>query len=229
MKVDPATTTHRYEHDHTLFHFCSAGCRAKFIAAPAAYLKATAAPVPASAAKDAIHTCPMHPQIHQAGPGNCPICGITLEPVAVTAEAGPNAELSGMTRRFWVGLALALPVFVLEMGGHIPALGLHRLIPPHVSAWVQFVLGTPVVLWAGLPFFQRAWALVVNRSLNMFSLIALGTGAAYLYSLVALFVPGIFPEDFRGMEGTVAMYFEAAAVITFLVFLGQVLELRARA
>ncbi len=229
MKVDPAATPHHYEHDYTLFHFCSAGCRAKFIAAPAAYLKPEAASVPASAAKDMIYTCPMHPQIRQVGPGNCPICGMTLEPVAVTAEAGPNAELSDMTRRFWVGLALALPVFVLEMGGHIPALGLHRLIPPHVSAWVQFVLATPVVLWAGLPFFQRAWESVVHRSLNMFSLIALGTGAAYLYSLVALFVPGIFPAGFRGMEGTVAVYFEAAAVITVLVLLGQVLELRARA
>jgi Cu+-exporting ATPase len=229
MKVDPAATTHHYKHDHRLFHFCSAGCRTKFIAAPAAYLKPEAAPVPASAVKDAIYTCPMHPQIRQAGPGNCPICGMTLEPVAVTAEAGPNAELSDMTRRFLVGLALALPVFILEMGGHIPALGLHRIIAPHVSAWVQFVLATPVVLWAGLPFFQRAWASVVNRSLNMFSLIALGTGAAYLYSLVALFLPGIFPAGFRGMEGTVAVYFEAAAVITVLVLLGQVLELRARA
>ena len=175
-----------------------------------------------------IYTCPMHPQIRQVGPGNCPICGMTLEPVKATAEVGENHELTDMTRRFWVGLVLTLPVFVLEMGGHIPALGLHDLVSPHVSTWIQFALSTPVVLWAGWPFFQRAWASVVHRSLNMFSLIALGTGAAYLYSLFATFAPGLFPAGFRGMGGTVAVYFEAAAVITVLVLLGQVLELRAR-
>ena len=170
----------------------------------------------------------MHPQIRQEGPGSCPICGMALEPLEITADAGPNSELIDMTRRFWGGLALTLPLVVLEMGGHIPALGLHRMIPPSLSTWVQFALATPVVLWAGLPFYERAWASVVNRSLNMFSLIALGTGAAYLYSLVATFAPDIFPAGFRGMGGTVAVYFEAAAVITVLVLLGQVLELRAR-
>ena len=175
-----------------------------------------------------IYTCPMHPQIRQVGPGNCPICGMTLEPVKATAEVGENHELIDMTRRFWVGLLLTLPVFVLEMGGHIPALGLHDLVPPRISIWIQFVLSTPVVLWAGWPFFERAWASVFHRSLNMFSLIALGTGAAYLYSLFATLVPSIFPAGFHGMGGTVAVYFEAAAVITVLVLLGQVLELRAR-
>jgi Cu+-exporting ATPase len=175
-----------------------------------------------------IYTCPMHPQIRQVGPGNCPICGMTLEPVKATAEVGENRELIDMTRRFWVGLVLTLPVFVLEMGGHIPALGLHDLVPPRISIWIQFALSTPVVLWAGWPFFERAWASVVHRSLNMFSLIALGTGAAYLYSLFATFMPDMFPAGFRGMGGTVAVYFEAAAVITVLVLLGQVLELRAR-
>ena len=175
-----------------------------------------------------LYTCPMHPQIRQVGPGNCPICGMTLEPVKATAEVGENHELIDMTRRFWVGLLLTLPVFVLEMGGHIPALGLHDLVPPRISIWIQFVLSTPVVLWAGWPFFERAWASVFHRSLNMFSLIALGTGAAYLYSLFATFVPSIFPAGFHGMGGTVAVYFEAAAVITVLVLLGQVLELRAR-
>jgi Cu+-exporting ATPase len=175
-----------------------------------------------------IYTCPMHPQIRQVGPGNCPICGMTLEPVKATAEVGENHELMDMTRRFWVGLVLTLPVFVLEMGGHIPALGLHDLVPPRISIWIQFGLSTPVVLWAGWPFFERAWASVVHRSLNMFSLIALGTGAAYLYSLFATFAPGMFPAGFHGMGGTVAVYFEAAAVITVLVLLGQVLELRAR-
>jgi Cu+-exporting ATPase len=175
-----------------------------------------------------IYTCPMHPQIRQVGPGNCPICGMTLEPVKATADVGENRELVDMTRRFRVGLALTLPVFILEMGGHIPALGLDDLVPPRISNWIQFALSTPVVLWAGWPFFERAWASVVHRSLNMFSLIALGTGAAYLYSLFATFAPGMFPAGFRELGGTVAVYFEAAAVITVLVLLGQVLELRAR-
>jgi P-type Cu+ transporter len=175
-----------------------------------------------------IYTCPMHPQIRQAGPSNCPICGMALEPVKATAEVPQNGELVDMTRRFWVGLVLTLPVFVLEMGGHIPGLGLHDLVPPRVSTWIQFALATPVVWWAGWPFFERAWSSVVHRSLNMFSLIALGTGAAYLYSLFATLAPGMFPAGFRGMDGTVSVYFEAAAVITVLVLLGQVLELRAR-
>jgi P-type Cu+ transporter len=176
----------------------------------------------------AIYTCPMHPQIRQVGTGSCPICGMTLEPVKAMAEVGENNELTNMTRRFWVGLVLTLPVFLLEMGGHIPALGLQDLVPPRISMWIQFVLSTPVILWAGWPFFERAWASVIHRSLNMFSLIALGTGVAYLYSLFATFAPGVFPAGFHGMGGTVAVYFEAAAVITVLVLLGQVLELRAR-
>jgi len=153
---------------------------------------------------------------------------MTLEPVKATAEVGENSELADMTRRFWVALVLTLPVFVLEMGSHIPGLAMHALVSPRVSTWVQFVLSTPVVLWAGWPFFERAWASVVNRSLNMFSLIALGTGAAYFYSVFATFAPDMFPAGFRGMGGSVAVYFEAAAVITDLVLLGQVLELRAR-
>jgi len=153
---------------------------------------------------------------------------MTLEPVTATADVRPNDELVTMSRRFWVGLVLTLPVFVLEMGGHIPALGLHDVVPPRISTWIQFALSTPVVLWAGWPFFERAWASVVHRSLNMFSLIALGTGAAYLYSLFATFAPGMFPAGFHEMGGTVSVYFEAAAVITVLVLLGQVLELRAR-
>ncbi|SHK48129.1 Cu+-exporting ATPase [Roseomonas rosea] len=228
MKVDPTTSKHRLEHAGTTFHFCSAGCRTKFEADPGRYLepkKAAPAPVPR---KGAIYTCPMHPEIRQEGPGSCPICGMALEPLEITAEAEPSHELTDMTRRFWIGLALTLPVVILEMGGHIPGLGLHHLVPPRTSVWIQFLLATPVVLWAGWPFFVRGWQSVVNRSLNMFSLIALGTGAAYLYSLVATFAPGAFPEGFRGMDGTVAVYFEAAAVITVLVLLSQVLELRAR-
>jgi len=170
----------------------------------------------------------MHPQIRREGPGNCPICGMTLEPLVVTADVPPNDELIAMTRRLSIGAVLTFPVFALEMGGHVPALGLHRFVPPIIVTWIEFVLATPVVLWAGWPFFERAWASVVNRSLNMFSLIALGTGAAYFYSVVAALAPGIFPAGFAGMDGTVAVYFEAAAVITVLVLVGQVLELRAR-
>jgi Cu+-exporting ATPase len=153
---------------------------------------------------------------------------MTLEPLVVTAQVEPNEELIDMTRRLWIGAVLAAPVFVLEMGGHIPALALHRLVPPMIATWIEFVLSTPVVLWAGWPFFERAWSSIVNRSFNMFSLIALGTGTAYLYSVVATVAPEIFPLGFRGMDGAVAVYFEAAAVITVLVLVGQVLELRAR-
>ena len=174
-----------------------------------------AAPAPAGAA--AIYTCPMHPEVRQAGPGHCPKCGMALEPVAVTAAGDDDGELKAMTRRFWVGLVLTVPVFVLEMGGHV--LG-HGLVAPGVSASVQFALATPVVLWAGWPFFARGWASLVHRSLNMFSLISLGMGSAYLYSVVALLAPGRFPAGFRGMDGTVAVYFEAASVITVLVLLG---------
>jgi Cu+-exporting ATPase len=226
MKVNPATSEHRFEHGGTTFHFCGAGCRSKFEADPQKYLAESA--TKGDEQKAGIYTCPMHPEIRQQGPGSCPICGMALEPVEVSAEAAPNLELRDMTRRFWIALVLTLPVFVLEMGGHIPALGLHDLVAPWVSVWVQFVLATPVVLWAGWPFFRRAWDSVVSRHLNMFSLIALGTGAAYLYSLAATFAPGLFPAGFRQMGGTVAVYFEAAAVITVLVLLGQVLELRAR-
>src|SRR5271163_4914203 len=191
-------------------------------------LGATSITPPAPTVAGIIYTCPMHSQIREVAPGSCPICGMTLEPVKATLVAGENHELADMTRRFWVGLALALPVFCLEMGGHIPALGLHDVVPPRISNWIQFALSTPVVLWAGGPFFERAWTSVVHRSLNMFSLIALGTGAAYLYGLFATFAPRMFPAGFREMGGTVAVYFEAAAVITVLVLLGQVLELRAR-
>jgi Cu+-exporting ATPase len=170
----------------------------------------------------------MHPQIRREGPGNCPICGMTLEPLVETAIDRPNAELTDISRRFWIGLTLTIPVFVLGMGSHIPAIGLDTVVAPRLSNWIQFALSTPVVLWAGFPFFQRGWVSVVNRSLNMFSLIALGTGTAYVYSLFATFAPGLFPEGFRDMGGSVPVYYEAAAVITVLVLLGQVLELRAR-
>ena len=179
------------------------------------------APVPAGT----IYTCPMHPQIRQVGPGHCPICGMALEP-DLAGEAGPNPELVDMTRRFWIGLVLSIPVVALEMGGHLA--NLHMLLGGNLSNRLQFVFATPVVLWAGWPFFVRGWRSILNRNLNMFTLIALGTGVAWVYSVVATLAPNLFPAAFRGPEGTVAVYFEAAAVITVLVLFGQVLELRAR-
>lgn len=173
----------------------------------------------------AIYTCPMHPEIRQNGPGNCPICGMALEPETMTGEEGENPELTDMRKRFWIGLVLTLPVFTLEMGSHL--FNLHQYIDGTLSNWIQFVLATPVVLWAGKPFFERGWASLKSRNLNMFTLIAMGTGVAWLYSIVATLAPGIFPEAFR-QDGVVAVYFEASAVITVLVLLGQVLELKAR-
>jgi Cu+-exporting ATPase len=225
MDVDPHTARHRAEHAGRTYYFCSARCRERFAAEPEKFLAPEAAraePVP----DGTIYTCPMHPQVRQVGPGSCPICGMALEPLEVTADQGPNPELVDMTRRFWIGLALAIPVVVLEMGGHLT--DLHMLIGPTLSNWLQLVLATPVVLWAGWPFFVRGWSSLVSRNLNMFTLIALGTGVAWAYSIVATAMPGIFPPAFRGMDGAVAVYFEAAAVITVLVLLGQVLELRAR-
>jgi len=182
--------------------------------------------VAAKGDKDVAYTCPMHPEIRQMGPGNCPICGMALEPVIATGEAGERPELRDMTRRFWIGLALTAPVFVLEMGGHL--FGIGHWVGAQTSNWIQMLFGTPVVLWAGWPFFVRGWQSLVNRSLNMFTLIALGTGAAWLYSMVGTLAAGLFPVELRGHGGAVAIYFEAAAVITVLVLLGQVLELRAR-
>jgi P-type Cu+ transporter len=173
-----------------------------------------------------IYTCPMHPQIRQVGPGFCPICGMALEPELVSAEAAPNPELADMTRRFWVGLVLTFPVLALEMGGHLT--NLNMLLGQKWSNWLQFIFATPVVLWAGWPFFVRGWHSLVTRNLNMFTLIAMGIGVAWLYSVVAILLPGLFPPAFRSSDGAVAVYFEAAAVITVLVLLGQVLELRAR-
>ncbi|WP_268963731.1 heavy metal translocating P-type ATPase [Rhizorhabdus histidinilytica] len=222
MTVDAQKTAHHAKHAGTDWHFCSAACRDKFVADPDRYIGA-ARPAPSATS----WTCPMHPEIRQDHPGSCPICGMALEPAMVTADAGPSPELADMTRRLWIALLLALPVFVLEMGSHLfPAL--HHLVPMRISAWIQLVLATPVVLWAGWPFFERGWASLRSRNLNMFTLIAMGTGIAWTYSIVATLAPGVFPPAFRSADGTVAIYFEAAAVITVLVLLGQVLELRAR-
>jgi len=197
MTVDPQTSKHRFEYQGQTFHFCSARCRERFAAEPGKYLQgAEAAPAPA-APPGTIWTCPMHPQIRQDHPGACPICGMTLEPLAPTTEAGKSAELADMRRRFWSALALTVPVVVLAMGVYVPAVGpmIDRLVPRALSGWIQLVLTTPIVLWAGSFFFTRAWRSVVNRSLNMFSLIALGVGTAYVYSVVAALAPASSPAD----------------------------------
>jgi Cu+-exporting ATPase len=224
MSVDPTATAHRASHDGQDYFFCSAGCRTKFIGEPMRYLNPPVEAEPA--VPGAIYTCPMHPEIRQEGPGSCPICGMALEPETVTAEAPPNHELIDFTRRFWVGLVLTLPVFALEMGGHLA--NLHMFIPGQMSNWIQFALATPVVLWCGWPFFERGWTSLRTRRLNMFTLIAMGVGVAWLYSVVAVVAPTLFPPAFLKADGSAPVYFEAGAVITVLVLVGQILELRAR-
>lgn len=225
MKVDPATTAHHATHDGAHYHFCSAGCLGKFTADPAKYL--TSAPrAEVIAEPGAIWTCPMHPEIRQQGPGTCPICGMALEPEAPSLDDTPNPELVDFTRRWWVSAALAVPLLILTMGTEF--LGLH-LVDPAYSPWIQLLLTAPIVLWAGWPFFTRGWTSIVTGKLNMFTLIAIGVGAAFLYSVVATFVPGLFPDTFRMHGGMVPVYYEAAGVVVALVLLGQVLELRARA
>ncbi|MBC7103544.1 MAG: heavy metal translocating P-type ATPase [Parvibaculum sp.] len=229
MEVVPGKTPHTHEHEGQTFHFCSASCAGKFAADPQKYLapaKPSGPVAPENAKTGTRYTCPMHPEIVRDGPGSCPICGMALEPMTVSREKPESDELRDMTRRFWIGLCLALPLFALEMGGHL--LGLHLPISARVAGIAQLALATPVVLWAGWPFFVRGWASLRTMNLNMFTLIAIGTGAAYAYSLVAVAAPGLFPEAFRMEDGSVPLYFEAAAVITVLVLLGQVLELRAR-
>jgi Cu+-exporting ATPase len=225
MTVDPTTSKHRFDYRGETYHFCSSGCRTKFAADPVSYLEKDSKPK-AAVPEGTIYTCPMHPEIRQVGPGSCPICGMALEPEVASLDAPPNPELADMTRRFWVGLVLALPTVVLEMGGHLA--GGHGFLDQTLSNWIQFAFATPVVLWAGWPFFERGWQSLVTRNLNMFTLIAVGTGVAYAYSVVGTVAPGIFPTTFRGHGGAVPAYFESAAVITVLVLLGQVLELRAR-
>jgi P-type Cu+ transporter len=215
MMVDPATSRHRFEHASNTFHFCCAGCRDKFAADPERFLAPKVQP---PATPGSVYTCPMHPEIRQTGPGSCPICGMVLEPITVTAEPGANPELVDMTRRLWIGAALTVPVVALDM---LPHLGVN-------ANWPQLILATPIVVWAGWPFFRRGWDSLLHRSLNMFTLIALGTGAAWAYSIVATLAPGLFPAGFHAPDGDVAVYFEPAAVITVLVLVGQVLELRAR-
>jgi P-type Cu+ transporter len=223
MTVDPHSAKHRTDYRGHTYYFCNAGCRTKFIADPQKYLGKRE---PELVVEGTTYTCPMHPEIRQIGPGACPICGMALEPEIATADSGPNPELADMTRRFLIGLALALPVMVLEMGGHF--VGPHNWVDPTLSNTIQFAFATPMVLWAGWPFFVRGAQSLITRNLNMFTLIGMGTGVAYAYSVIATFAPGIFSDAFRGHGGAPAVYFEAASMITVLVLIGQVLELRAR-
>ena len=226
MKVKIEGAKNTTVHDGTTYYFCNPKCLAKFTAEPLRYLKPAEAAPPAPVKPGAIYTCPMHPEIRQVGPGSCPICGMALEPAEISLDSGPNEELIDMTRRFWIGLVIALPVVVLEMGSHL--VDLHAIVSPQMSAWLQMAFASPVVLWAGWPFFVRGAQSIARRTLNMFTLIAIGTGAAWLYSMIATLAPSLFPAALRDGHGSVPVYFEASAVVVVLVLLGQVLELRAR-
>ena len=256
MKVNPEKPAATGEHEGRIFYFCSKRCHAKFTADPGLFLNKTktevqppqGVPSAAGHAHDPHHdhthhavqatesatpagtmfTCPMHPEVRQVGAGDCPKCGMALEPETASAESGPNPELIDMTRRFWIGLVLTLPIFILAMAEHVPGLHIDQLVSPAFSGWTQFVLAIPVVAWAALPFFVRGWKSLASRNLNMYTLVMLGVGVAFGYSVIALFAPGIFPEAFRHHSGVVSLYFEAATVIAVLVLLGEVLQLRAR-
>ena len=229
MDVTPEDAAASSEYHGKRYYFCNESCLEQFQANPEAFLITPSARAKTQADDStAIYTCPMHPDIRQRGPGACPKCGMALEPLAVTQEDETNPELVLMARRFWSSLALTAPLVIVAMSTMLGGQSLGIAISPRLLSWIELIVATPVVLWGGWPFFQRGWASVVNRSLNMFTLIAMGTGAAYLYSLVATAFPRLFPESFRLASGEVPVYFESAATITTLVLLGQVLELRAR-
>ena len=230
MSVDPTKTPHHTQYRSDDYFFCGAGCLSKFDTTPEKYLQPKPAAVTAesTAVPGTKWTCPMHPEIVRDEPGPCPICGMALEAMTPTVTERQNPELTDMSRRLWISAVLALPIVILDMGAHFPGVNLGHAISPHASIWVQFLLATPVVLWGGWPFFRRGWASLISRNLNMFTLIALGVGTSYIYSLAATLAPQLFPLELRDMAGYVAVYYEAAAVITVLVLLGQVLELRAR-
>ena len=225
MTVDPENAAGSYEYKGKTYYFCAQHCLHRFAKDPEGFLNPTA-PKPATKAQQ--YTCPMHPEITRDAPGSCPICGMALEPVTVSLEEEDNTELKDMTRRFWVSVVLTIPVFALGMSELIPGQPLQQVVSMKTIAWLQLLLASPIVLWAGWPFFVRASQSIVYRSLNMFTLIGLGVGVGYLFSVIAVLLPGIFPASFRDEHGNVPVYFEAAAVIVTLVLLGQVLELRAR-
>src|SRR5580704_591125 len=231
MKVRPEKAAGSMVHGGKTWYFCGKGCVAKFAADPAKY--DGSAPIAEKSvvthvAAGVKYVCPMHPEVVSDRPGSCPKCGMALEPETVTAEEGENPELADMTRRLWVGAALTLPLLAVMISDLLPGMPLQRMMPGRMLGWVELALATPVVLWCGWPFFERGWASIVSRNLNMFTLIAMGAGAAYLDSVVAVVWPGIFPAAFRDMSGGVGLYFESAAVIVVLVLVGQVLELKAR-
>ena len=236
MTVDPVNAAGSFEYKGTTYYFCAKHCLHRFQQDPESFLNKSTAPQPIGITRAPAetpstktkYTCPMHPEIIRDGPGSCPICGMALEPLTASLDDEENPELTDMTRRFWISVVLTIPVFALGMSDLIPGQPLQQLIPMSTLAWIQLVLATPVVLWAGWPFFDRMWHSIVNRSLNMFTLIGLGVGVGYLFSLIAVLAPGVFPASFRDHHGNVPVYFEAAAVIVTLVLLGQVLELRAR-
>jgi Cu+-exporting ATPase len=225
MDVDPGTAAAKYDYKNTTYYFCNPGCLAKFQADPEPYLADEKPPAPPVVPAGTIYTCPMDPEVRQVGPGPCPKCGMALEPLTAGGEEGPNPELVNMSRRFRISAALSLPILALAMGEMFLPLD---FLSPRAVIWIQLALATPVVLWGGWPFFERLWASLVNRSPNMFTLIGIGTGTAYLYSVVATLFPRVLPASFRAHHGEPAVYFEAAAIIVTLVLLGQVLELRAR-
>jgi Cu+-exporting ATPase len=227
MTVDRATARHFTKHEGEKFYFCSGGCKAKFEADPLSYLDGNR-PAPKPVPEGTLYTCPMHPEVISDHPGDCPKCGMALEPMGVpAADEGPNPELVDFTRRLWISAALSLPLLAISMGPMV-GLPIRDWIGEPIATWVELVLATPVVLWAALPFFRRAWNSLANRSPNMWTLIGLGVGTAYLYSVIATLAPGLFPMSFRGHGESVPVYFEAASVIVALVFVGQVLELKAR-
>ena len=230
MDVDTKAGNPSYRHQLTLFHFCSAGCRDKFAADPERYTSNEKnARVVEQSAPGALFTCPMHPEIEQVGPGSCPICGMALEPTTPSmTDDGPNPELIDFKRRFWVGVVLTTPLLLLTMGPMVGLGMVREVFGERTTLWIEFALGTPVILWAGWPFLLRGWQSVVSRNLNMFTLISMGVGSAYLFSVAAVLSPGLFPESFRSPDGDVGVYFEAGAVIVVLVLLGQMMELGAR-
>src|SRR5215470_14157622 len=228
MIVDPHKAAGTEVYNGVTYAFCSPHCLEKFHANPAQYVTPTHDANGSAPVAGAVYTCPMHPKVRQDRPGTCPICGMALELRTVSLEEEANPELVDMTRRFWISLLLTVPLLLLAMSEMLPGRPVQHAFSARLLSWVQLVFATPVVLWGGWPFFTRGWASLVNRSLNMFTLIAIGTGTAYVYSVIAALLPGIFPASFRTHSGAVAVYFEAAAVITTLVLLGQVLELRAR-
>ena len=228
MKVDPGKTEHHARHADQDYHFCSAGCRTKFVADPDHHLSPDRAATQEDVPEGTIYTCPMHPEIRQQGPGSCPICGMALEPETFSLDSGPDPEYVDMRRRFWISAVFSLPLFLYAMGDMIPGRPFESWFDPGTATWIQLLLASPVVLWGAWPFFVRAVQSIRTMNLNMFTLIGLGVVVAYGFSLVATFFPSAFPAAFRGPDGQVAVYYEAAAVITTLVLLGQVLELKAR-